>query len=692
MKQITFLKSFFLLCALMVGSVSGWAIDAKVTITRSSFGNVTGGYASYDWTADGVSGKGQIYATTTSYIQMNGGNDNGKVIYNTSAIPGKIKSVKITRYSSGNNRSYTVYVSATAYSGSGTSYGTSLGSKSVTTSGVTWSVSSGDYSYLVILNNTSNACNIAEIEITYEKTSTATITPLSNNETYGTVSLNGTTITATPKSGYQVSKTTPYTINTGTATVTQNGNEFEVDASSDCTITINFEEIPIYTVILFDDTENPLIESVGGGGVTLPSRSNVGGDTFVGWSETDITVDTKTSPTVIPAGTYHPEGDITLYPLYSHSSPGIITKYKQISSLSDVEEGVYVIGSIYQTDGSPLVYMPNTTSSSSNPTLLEGLTTETASGITYLTNTITDDMLWDFTSTGTANQYYFRPHGSTTIGLGCTTSTGDKIRISSSYKDMKWTVAVSTDYNWQFKNDATTAMYLAVYNKYAWRNYDSSTTNQKGKFYIYKSIDEDGMVTYYTCHPITSVPATITAAEYATYCNATRSLDFSTTGITVYTATDNETSVTLNEIASGQVPANTPVVLYKAGADGTAINVPVIASASAISGTNDLHVVGEGGLTGVDNIFVLSKKNNKVGFRLWDKTQTLNAGKIYLQGQDSYGARDFLAFDGTTTGIANVEANDNLDANAPMYNLAGQRVNKSYKGVVIVNGKKMLNK
>lgn len=47
-----------------------------------------------------------------------------------------------------------------------------------------------------------------------------------------------------------------------------------------------------------------------------------------------------------------------------------------------------------------------------------------------------------------------------------------------------------------------------------------------------------------------------------------------------------------------------------------------------------------------------------------------------------------------TTGIANlnVDANDNFDANAPMYNLAGQRVGKSYKGIVVVNGKKVLIK
>ncbi len=47
-----------------------------------------------------------------------------------------------------------------------------------------------------------------------------------------------------------------------------------------------------------------------------------------------------------------------------------------------------------------------------------------------------------------------------------------------------------------------------------------------------------------------------------------------------------------------------------------------------------------------------------------------------------------------TTGIdnLNVNANDNFDANAPMYNLAGQKVGKNYKGVVIQNGKKMIVK
>ena len=77
---------------------------------------------------------------------------------------------------------------------------------------------------------------------------------------------------------------------------------------------------------------------------------------------------------------------------------------------------------------------------------------------------------------------------------------------------------------------------------------------------------------------------------------------------------------------------------------------------------------------------------------------TLGAGKAYLQTNAALtanpGARLNIVFEGETTGISNVDvnANDNFDANAPMYNLAGQRVNKSYKGVVIVNGKKYMNK
>ena len=46
-----------------------------------------------------------------------------------------------------------------------------------------------------------------------------------------------------------------------------------------------------------------------------------------------------------------------------------------------------------------------------------------------------------------------------------------------------------------------------------------------------------------------------------------------------------------------------------------------------------------------------------------------------------------------TTGIDTVNQIDSaINDNAPMYNLAGQRVGKEYKGVVIQNGKKFINR
>lgn len=183
---------------------------------------------------------------------------------------------------------------------------------------------------------------------------------------------------------------------------------------------------------------------------------------------------------------------------------------------------------------------------------------------------------------------------------------------------------------------------------------------------------------------------TITAAEYATYCNATKALDFTGTGITAYTATDETTYVKLHEITSGQVPANTPVVLYKEGADGTAINVPVVASADAV-GENDLNVVGAGGLTGENNIFVLSNKNSIVGFYLWDKTQTLNEGKIYLQGSAAL-ARSFLGLGDETTGIKSMNNGQLTIDNEAVYDLQGRKVAQPTKGLYIVNGRKVVLK
>ena len=71
-----------------------------------------------------------------------------------------------------------------------------------------------------------------------------------------------------------------------------------------------------YTVTLSDDNST-LTETSAGEGVTLPTRSDVGEWKFEGWSETNVTTQTTTAPTIISAGNYKPTANITLYPVYS---------------------------------------------------------------------------------------------------------------------------------------------------------------------------------------------------------------------------------------------------------------------------------------------------------------------------------------------------------------------------------------
>ena len=76
---------------------------------------------------------------------------------------------------------------------------------------------------------------------------------------------------------------------------------------------------------------------------------------------------------------------------------------------------------------------------------------------------------------------------------------------------------------------------------------------------------------------------------------------------------------------------------------------------------------------------VKSDGNGVIKFEATDNGNTL-LDKGQLPGQ------------GGGTGIAGVEVKEEVDANAPVYNIAGQRVSKDAKGLVIVNGKKYLRK
>ncbi len=70
---------------------------------------------------------------------------------------------------------------------------------------------------------------------------------------------------------------------------------------------------------------------------------------------------------------------------------------------------------------------------------------------------------------------------------------------------------------------------------------------------------------------------------------------------------------------------------------------------------------------------------------------TANSSYYLFSPKSQMGIYGFQ-FKGGTSGINIQNATNTWNANAPMYNLSGQKVDKSYKGIVIQNGRKFMNK
>lgn len=87
--------------------------------------------------------------------------------------------------------------------------------------------------------------------------------------------------------------------------------------------------------------------------------------------------------------------------------------------------------------------------------------------------------------------------------------------------------------------------------------------------------------------------------------------------------------------------------------------------------------------------YVLADGAEGIGFYQVKAGSTIAAGKGYLEISAANGVKSFYGFEGgDATGISGVDAN--VEANAVIYNLSGQRIQKVQKGINIVNGKKIL--
>lgn len=195
----------------------------------------------------------------------------------------------------------------------------------------------------------------------------------------------------------------------------------------------------------------------------------------------------------------------------------------------------------------------------------------------------------------------------------------------------------------------------------------------------------------------TSVSVTIGETGYATLYYSDRALTVPA-GVKGYTCSLAGGSFKMEEVfTEGKIiPASTGVLLN--GNPGTyTFNVSSEAGTPVADNWlkgSDEEATTEGG----ERYYMLSLDANStagsVGF-YWGapngRAFTNGAHKAYLCVKPGVaGAKTCYRFDGQTTAIDGTRADKPTTADGAVYNLAGQRVDRSYKGVVIKNGKKYI--
>lgn len=154
----------------------------------------------------------------------------------------------------------------------------------------------------------------------------------------------------------------------------------------------------------------------------------------------------------------------------------------------------------------------------------------------------------------------------------------------------------------------------------------------------------------------------------------------------LYKGTVEGKELMLSEV--GRVPANAGVVLM--GTNSEHIKLVATAGVEAL-GKNDLiGTTSEIAVGQLDDklIFGVSNETGLVGFFSTDGSASLPANRAYLNKVEGLMAV-MVNHGGNTTAIGNVQ--NNLPANAPVYDLSGRRVTKMVKGgLYLQNGRKFI--
>ena len=187
--------------------------------------------------------------------------------------------------------------------------------------------------------------------------------------------------------------------------------------------------------------------------------------------------------------------------------------------------------------------------------------------------------------------------------------------------------------------------------------------------------------TDWTLEEVSSLPVTISAAGYATFCSPVAVTI--PEGVTAYVGTlDHGDYLHLEAIEGGIIPANEGVILK--GTAGTYdFNLTTGGSSAGNLLTGTVAAIARPA-----DSYVLSGGDRGLGFYK-DGAETIPGFKAYLRG--TAGVKGFLGFifddaDAIENIVKQIPTNDEY------YDLSGRRVSKPTKGMYIINGKKVLVK
>ena len=182
------------------------------------------------------------------------------------------------------------------------------------------------------------------------------------------------------------------------------------------------------------------------------------------------------------------------------------------------------------------------------------------------------------------------------------------------------------------------------------------------------------------------------SSGFATF-SASYPVNYGSLGLEAYAVKLNADTKTITlEKIEGKVPAGRAVLL-KGTPNGS---YKLTTGEGAVAEFDTDLKVSDGSATSSDAVAVygLATVKGQDGFYKAPIGTTIPATCAYLEVDNSASLAKFYSLgdhSGSTTGITSVK-NEAAGNNAPMYNLAGQLVDKGYKGIVIKNGKKIVLK